>query len=64
MTLAFITAPALLLTAIMGTGMLLGGVIVWARNRQRRATHAAASARARDQVGRIETGGRPDATGR
>jgi hypothetical protein len=35
-----IIAPALLLTAIAGTGALLGAVIIWARNRQRRLTAA------------------------
>jgi hypothetical protein len=30
--------PARLLAAIAGTGALLGGVIFWARNRQRRIT--------------------------
>jgi hypothetical protein len=30
--------PALLLAAIAGTGALLGAVLVWARNRQRRIT--------------------------
>jgi hypothetical protein len=38
---AFITSPALLIAAIAGTGALMGGVIVWARNRQRRAAQAA-----------------------
>jgi uncharacterized iron-regulated membrane protein len=41
MTLAFITTPALLLAAIAGTGGLLGGAIVWARNRQRQRRQAA-----------------------
>jgi hypothetical protein len=31
-------APALLLASIAGTAALLGAAIVWARNRQRRAT--------------------------
>jgi hypothetical protein len=45
MTLAFITTPALLIAAIAGTGALLGGVIVWARSRQKRSILAAARAR-------------------
>jgi hypothetical protein len=42
---AFFTSPALLLAAIAGTGALLGGVVVWARQRQRRATRDAERAR-------------------
>ena len=38
MTPAFISSPSLLLATIAGTGALLGAVIVWARNRQRRIT--------------------------
>ncbi len=44
-----IVAPALLLAAIAGTGALLGAVIIWARNRQRRLTAAAARDRALSQ---------------
>ncbi len=36
-----IIAPALLLAVIAGTGALLGAVIIWARNRQRRRSAAA-----------------------
>jgi hypothetical protein len=58
MTLAFITTPALLVAAIAGTGALLGGAIIWARNRQRKATLAAA-ARGRDRMASTAaTGGR------
>ncbi len=38
---AFVTAPALLVAVVAGTGALMGGIIVWARNRQRRAAQAA-----------------------
>ncbi len=43
--LAFIAAPALLIATIAGAGAAMGGVIVWARLRQRRRSRAARSTR-------------------
>jgi hypothetical protein len=38
------TTPGLLLASIAGTGLLLGGIITWARGRQRRNSVKAARA--------------------